>query len=104
MATSRKKTTDTADSNTSDSGGTDNGSAVAEFEKSLESLESLIQRMEEGELSLDDSLAAYERGIALYRRCQSALEQAELRVRQLSDPSDPESATDFATSGDTEAE
>ncbi|MCB1561365.1 MAG: exodeoxyribonuclease VII small subunit, partial [Xanthomonadales bacterium] len=57
MATSRKKTTDAADSSTAD-----NASAVAEFEKSLESLETLVQRMEEGELSLDDSLAAYERG------------------------------------------
>ena len=99
MATSRKKTSDTPDSATADS-----GSAVAEFEKSLESLESLVQRMEEGELSLDDSLAAYERGIALYRRCQSALEQAELRVRQLSDPGDPASATEFVTKDSTDGE
>jgi exodeoxyribonuclease VII small subunit len=40
-------------------------------------------------------LAAYERGVGLYRHCQLALEQAELRVRQLSDPAKPDDATDF---------
>ena len=98
MATSRKKTAATTADDT-----TDKGSAVADFEKSLEALETLVQRMEEGELSLDDSLAAYERGIALYRRCQSALEQAELRVRQLSDPEAPENATDFSGGDSTDS-
>jgi exodeoxyribonuclease VII small subunit len=70
-------------------------SAVAEFERSLDELENLVQRMEKGNLSLDDSLQAYERGIALYRNCQTALEQAELRVRLLSDPLDPDSAEPF---------
>jgi exodeoxyribonuclease VII small subunit len=68
-------------------------SAVAEFERSLDELEQLVQRMEKGDLSLDDSLQAYERGVALYRNCQTALEQAELRVRLLSDPLDPDGAT-----------
>ena len=63
-------------------------SAVALFESSLDELEQLVQRMEKGDLSLDDSLAAYERGVGLYRRCQAALEQAELRVRLLADPGD----------------
>jgi exodeoxyribonuclease VII small subunit len=71
-------------------------SAVAEFERSLDELEHLVQRMEKGDLSLDDSLQAYERGVALYRNCQTALEQAELRVRLLSDPLDPDSAEPFA--------
>jgi exodeoxyribonuclease VII small subunit len=66
--------------------------AVAEFERSLDELEQLVQRMEKGDLSLDDSLQAYERGVALYRNCQTALEQAELRVRLLSDPLDPDGA------------
>ena len=70
-------------------------SAVAEFERSLDELEQLVQRMEKGNLSLDDSLQAYERGIALYRNCQSALKQAELRVSQLLDPEDPDSAVAF---------
>lgn len=65
------------------------------FETSLDELEQLVQNMEKGELSLDDSLAAYERGVGLYRQCQTALEQAELRVRLLSDPLDPDSAQPF---------
>lgn len=69
--------------------------AVADFERSLDELEQLVLKMERGDLSLDESLQAYERGIALYRNCQGALEQAELRVRLLSDPLDPESAVPF---------
>ena len=70
-------------------------SRVAEFERSLDELEQLVQRMEHGDLSLDESLKTYERGIALYRDCQAALEQAELRVRLLSDPEAPDDAEDF---------
>ncbi|AXA84374.1 exodeoxyribonuclease VII small subunit [Lysobacter oculi] len=70
-------------------------SPVADFEHSLDALEQLVDRMETGELSLEESLAAYERGVGLYRRCQTALEQAELRVRLLSDPQDPSSAEPF---------
>ena len=71
-------------------------SPVAHFEQSLDELEQLVWKMEHGEMSLEDSLAAYERGVGLYRRCQAALEQAELRVRLLSDPDHPESAEPFA--------
>ncbi len=70
-------------------------SPVADFEQSLDALEQLVEKMEHGEMSLEDSLAAYERGVGLYRRCQAALEQAELRVRLLSDPQDPASAEPF---------
>ena len=68
---------------------------VADFEKSLEQLEGLVENMERGELSLEQSLAAYEQGVGLYRRCQQALEQAELRVKLLSDPEKPEQAEPF---------
>jgi len=68
---------------------------IAEFEKSLDELERLVARMEQGDQSLDDSLKSFERGIALYRNCQSALEQAELRVKLLSDPQAPDDAEDF---------
>ena len=71
-------------------------SPVAHFEQSLDELEQLVGKMEHGEMSLEDSLAAYERGVGLYRRCQVALEQAELRVRLLSDPENLESAEAFA--------
>ena len=72
-------------------------SPVAHFEQSLEELEQLVQKMETGELSLEQSLAAYERGVGLYRQCQQALEQAELRVRLLTDPDQPDSAQAFAS-------
>jgi exodeoxyribonuclease VII small subunit len=70
-------------------------SQIAEFEKSLDELEKLVERMEHGDQSLDDSLQSFERGVALYRNCQGALEQAELRVKLLSDPQSPDDAEDF---------
>jgi len=75
-------------------------SPVAEFEMALDELERLVQKMETGEQNLDESLAAYERGVALYRRCQAVLEQAELRVRLLSDPGQPETGVDLSADGD----
>jgi exodeoxyribonuclease VII small subunit len=80
-------------------------SPVADFETSLDALEQLVEKMEHGEMSLEESLAAYERGVGLSRRCQGALEQAELRVRLLTDPEDPASGEPFpgnppATSAD----
>ena len=75
-------------------------SPVADFETSLDQLEQLVEKMEHGEMSLEESLAAYERGVGLYRRCQSALEQAELRVRLLSDPANPGDAKPFDTNDD----
>jgi exodeoxyribonuclease VII small subunit len=73
-------------------------SPVADFEASLDALEQLVDRMEHGEMSLEESLAAYERGVGLYRRCQQALEQAELRVKLLSDPENPVVAEPFGPS------
>ena len=74
---------------------TPDASPVARFEHSLDELEQLVEKMEQGEMSLEDSLAAYERGVGLYRRCQAALEQAELRVKLLSGPLDPATAEPF---------
>lgn len=56
---------------------------VTSFEESLTELEALVERMETGELSLEDSLSAFERGIALTRTCQDALQQAEQKVEIL---------------------
>ena len=55
------------------------------FEKALDEFEKLVASMEEGDLSLEDSLKKYERGMELSRVCQSALEEAEQRVRILSE-------------------
>lgn len=73
---------------------------IAHFEQSLDELEKLVTHLEEGELSLDDSLKSFERGVALFRDCQSALEQAELRVKLLMDPDDPDNANLFDPSDD----
>ena len=75
------------------------GSPVADFEASLDELEALVERMEQGNLSLEESLTTYERGIGLFRSCQAALEQAELRVRLLSDVDAPDSARPFPDPG-----
>jgi exodeoxyribonuclease VII small subunit len=53
------------------------------FEAAFSELEAVVQRLEEGELSLEESIALYERGQVLARLCQERLDQAELRVEQL---------------------
>ena len=53
------------------------------FERNLEQLEALVAEMESGELSLEDSLSAFEKGIKLTRQCQDALQKAEQKVQKL---------------------
>ncbi len=54
-----------------------------DFEKALQELEALVERMEKGELSLEESLMEFERGVTLTRACQQALKEAEQKVRIL---------------------
>jgi exodeoxyribonuclease VII small subunit len=54
-----------------------------DFEKSLAELEALVERLESGDLPLEESLKAFERGVTLTRECQSALEAAQARVEIL---------------------
>jgi len=53
------------------------------FEQALDELDALVRRMESGELTLDESIAAYRRGAELARYCQTRLTQAELEIKQL---------------------
>ena len=53
------------------------------FEEALGQLEALVEQMEAGDLSLEESLAAFERGVALTRTCEQALKTAEQRVEIL---------------------
>lgn len=53
------------------------------FEKSLQELESLVEKMETGDLTLEESLKCFERGVALTRNCQKALQEAEQKVQIL---------------------
>jgi exodeoxyribonuclease VII small subunit len=53
------------------------------FERALEELESLVSRMEEGKLPLEESLAAYQRGAQLIKFCESKLADAQARIAVL---------------------
>ncbi len=55
------------------------------FEKALTDLESLVEAMEQGDLSLEESLRRFEKGISLTTECQQALQKAELKVQELVD-------------------
>ena len=59
--------------------------AALDFEQSLTDLQNLVERLENGELSLEDSLTAFEQGVRLTRDCQAALAQAEQKVQILED-------------------
>lgn len=74
---------------------------LADFEKALAELEGLVERMEGGQLTLADTLRDYEEGIALYRRCQQALQKAELRVQELSAAVETSSDTKSGTAATT---
>ena len=54
-----------------------------QLEESLDRLEALVERMESGEMTLEESLAAFEQGVKLTRECQQALTRAEQKVRIL---------------------
>jgi len=58
-------------------------SSLGDFEKSLEQLEEIVSKMEQGQLSLEQSLSAFEEGVKLTRSCQDSLKSAEQRVSQL---------------------
>jgi exodeoxyribonuclease VII small subunit len=68
----------------------------ADFESALKELESLVETLERGELSLEASLEAFERGVALTRYCQTALREAEQRVAVLTGEEDTERLEPFA--------
>jgi exodeoxyribonuclease VII small subunit len=64
-------------------GESDAGREEGSFESSLERLESIVDRLEEGDLPLEDALALFEEGVALTRRCAEQLGAAERRIELL---------------------
>ncbi len=56
---------------------------AADFETALAELEALVEKMEQGDLTLDESLKQFERGVQLTRSCQQALQEAEQKVQIL---------------------
>jgi exodeoxyribonuclease VII small subunit len=65
------------------------------FEKSLKELEALVTKMEQGNLSLEESLQHFERGIQLTRSCQQALKEAEQKVEILMNKSGQDDIAPF---------
>ncbi|MEP9411439.1 MAG: exodeoxyribonuclease VII small subunit [Candidatus Brocadia sp.] len=57
--------------------------ANIKFEDALKELEDIVERLEKGELSLDETLSEYEEGIRLYKQCIALLENAEKKIQIL---------------------
>lgn len=67
-----------------------------DFETAMRELEELVERLEQGELPLEESLAAFERGVLLTRSCQTALKDAEQKVEILLKRAGEPAVEDFA--------
>jgi exodeoxyribonuclease VII small subunit len=59
--------------------------SIKDFEAAIAELESIVKKLEEGDLALEQSLALYERGVQLSRFCHARLEDAERRIELLSE-------------------
>ena len=70
------------------------------FEATLEKLETIVEKMEQGDMSLEDSLKAFEQGIQLTRSCQKALVEAEQQVQLLLQENGQLQTTEFTVSDD----
>lgn len=68
----------------------ENKTAVQDFEQSMRELEALVERLERGDLPLEEALKQFERGVALTRACQNALKAAEQKVEILMKSSNTE--------------
>lgn len=72
-------------------------SKMPDFESALHELESIVERMEKGELTLEESLRQFERGVVLTRTCQQSLQDAEQKVQILLKKDDISAPVDFET-------
>jgi exodeoxyribonuclease VII small subunit len=59
--------------------------SIKDFEAAISELETVVKKLEEGELSLEQSLALYERGVTLSKFCHARLEDAERRIELLNE-------------------
>ena len=75
-----------------------------DFEAALKTLETLVERMERGELTLEQSLACFEQGIRLTRECQKALAEAEQRVEILMRRDTEAEPEPFGEAGDADTD
>jgi len=74
-----------------------------DFEKALAELETLVERLERGDVPLDEALRAFERGVALTRHCQACLQTAQQKVEILLKRSGQAEVQPFEGSGDENA-
>ena len=76
--------------------------SLAGLEKSLEELEALVTKLEGGDLSLEQALKEFERGVKLTRRCQTALQEAEQKIEILLKKSEQAEPSPFEPADDAE--
>ena len=69
---------------------------TADFEKNLKELESLVTKMEKGELSLKESLAHFEKGVGLTKNCQKTLAEAEKKIQILLESDEQQELQSFS--------
>ncbi len=79
--------------------GAENESLEA-FESGLEQLEELVRALEDGDISLQETIRNFEQGMALARRCETLLKQAELRVQTLLEGDESAPLQPFAADDD----
>jgi exodeoxyribonuclease VII small subunit len=75
-----------------------------EFEQALAELERLVERLERGDLPLDEALKTFERGVALTRHCQTSLKAAQQKVEILLKKNGQQELQPFAAQDDSPAE
>ena len=78
-------------------------SKAPDFEQALSELETLVERLERGDLPLDEALKLFERGVALTRHCQSSLQAAQQKVEILLKRSTDAQPEPFEADGEDES-
>ena len=78
--------------------------SIKDFETAIAELESIVKKLEEGELALEQSLILYERGVQLSRFCHARLEEAERRIEVLNERGELKPAPPSLASNNDEPE
>lgn len=76
--------------------------SIKDFEAAVAELESIVKKLEDGDLTLEQSLVLYERGVQLSRFCHARLEEAERRIEILSERGELKDATASFSGSDTD--
>ena len=79
---------------------TDEETQTPDFEAALAELEKLVETMEKGDVSLEQSLGMFERGVTLAKQCQAALQNAERKIQVLVEREGEQRLEDFESRGE----